>query len=118
MSDPVDAARLLNVQPLVEALRRFAAERDWEPFHSPKNLAMALTGEVGELVEIFQWMTESVSKDAAHDPATATAVRHELADVLLYLVRLADVLDVDLNQAVAEKIRLNAVKYPATRKPI
>lgn len=111
------AAALLDVQPLTDALRRFAAERDWLPFHSPKNLAMALTGEVGELVEIFQWMTESASLDAGRDPATATAVRHELADVLLYLVRLADVLGVDLNQAVADKLALNALKYPAARQP-
>jgi dCTP diphosphatase len=105
---------LINADALRDALCRFAAERDWEQFHSPKNLVMALTGEVGELSEVFQWMSEEASREAARDPATAKAVRHELADVLLYLVRLADVLDVDLDQAVTEKLLLNAEKYPVT----
>ena len=104
--------RLIDVSGLVAALRQFAAERDWDRFHSPKNLVMALTGEVGELCEVFQWMSAEASCEAARDPATATAVRHELADVLLYAVRLADVLGVDLNAAAAEKLRLNAEKYP------
>jgi NTP pyrophosphatase (non-canonical NTP hydrolase) len=90
----------------------FAQERNWEQYHSPKNLAMALTGEVGELVEIFQWLTEEQSKSVAHDPHTARAVRDELADVLLYLVRLSTSLGVDLNEAVANKIVANAKKYP------
>ncbi len=104
--------RLIDVSGLVTALRQFAAERDWDRFHSPKNLVMALTGEVGELCEVFQWMSAETSCEAARDPATATAVKHELADVLLYAVRLADVLGVDLNAAAAEKLRLNAEKYP------
>jgi len=104
--------RLIDASGLVAALRQFATERDWDRFHSPKNLVMALTGEVGELSEVFQWMSAEASCEAARDPATATAVRHELADVLLYAVRLADVLGVDLNAAAAEKLRLNAEKYP------
>ena len=104
--------RLIDVSGLMAALRQFAADREWQPFHSPKNLVMALTGEVGELSEVFQWMSAEASCEAARDPATATAVRHELADVLLYVVRLADVLGVDLDAAVAEKLRLNAEKYP------
>ncbi len=104
--------RLIDVCGLVAALRQFAAEREWDRFHSPKNLVMALTGEVGELSEVFQWMSSEASCEAARDPATATAVRHELADVLLYVVRLADVLGVDLDAAVSEKLRLNAEKYP------
>jgi dCTP diphosphatase len=105
---------LLEYAALARELREFATDRDWEQFHSPKNLVMALTGEAGELAEVFQWMTDEASKDAARDPRTAEAVRHELADVLLYLVRAADVLGVDLNAAVAEKLRLNSEKYPVT----
>ena len=105
--------RLLDVAALEAALQRFADERDWNRFHSPKNLAMALTGEVGELVEIFQWLTEQQSKEVARDPATARAVRDELADVMIYLVRLSSVLGVDLDAAVAQKLAANARKYPA-----
>jgi NTP pyrophosphatase (non-canonical NTP hydrolase) len=97
---------------LQAAIERFARERDWEPFHSPKNLAMALTGEVGELVEIFQWLTEDASHAVARDPATARQVRDEIADVLVYLVRLAAVLGVDLDEAVRSKLATNARKYP------
>lgn len=111
-ANPPPSADLVDVRPLAAALRRFAVDRDWEQFHSPKNLVMALSGEVGELTEIFQWMTEDASAEAARDPRHAQAVRHELADVLLYVVRLADVLGVDLNAAAAEKLRLNAEKYP------
>lgn len=103
---------LINVAALETILQTFADERDWQQYHSPKNLAMALTGEVGELVEIFQWLTEAQSLEAAKTPATAQAVRDELADVLLYLVRLSSVLGVDLNEAVTQKLVKNAIKYP------
>lgn len=103
---------LIDVDGAAQALRQFAEERDWQQFHSPKNLVMALSGEVGELTEVFQWMTEADSHDAASSPKTATAVRDELADVALYLIRLADVLGVDLNAAIASKLAANAVKYP------
>ena len=107
--------RLVDVSALEQALAEFARERDWEQFHSPKNLVMALAGEVGELTEVFQWMTESQSGEAGRDPATARAVREELADVLLYVVRTADVLGVDLNAAVVDKLRTNAEKYPVSK---
>ncbi len=106
---------LLDVSRLQEAIAGFARERDWEQFHSPKNLAMALTGEVGELVELFQWLSEEASRGVARDPATARAVRDELADVLIYLVRLAAVLGVDLDEAVRSKLASNEHKYPADR---
>jgi len=105
--------KLIDVAGAAQALKQFAQERDWQQFHSPKNLAMALSGEVGELTEIFQWMTEAESHGAASSPKTAQAVRDELADVALYLIRLADVLGVDLNEAVTSKLAANAVKYPA-----
>jgi len=104
--------QLIDTQALEEALDAFAEARDWRKFHSPKNLAMALTGEVGELVEIFQWRSEQESWEVARDSETAEHVRQELADVALYLVRLASVLGVDLNQAIADKMILNAQKYP------
>jgi len=95
---------------LREELRLFARERDWEQFHSPKNLASALAVEAGELLEPFQWLTEEQSHSLPD--AQAEAVRKELADVLIYLVRLADTLNVDLMKAVREKIVENASRYP------
>ena len=93
--------------------RAFAAARDWEQFHSPKNLAMALSVEAAELVEEFQWLTEAESK--ALDAERHERVRLELADVFIYLLRLADRLDVDLMRAADDKMVLNERKYPADR---
>jgi NTP pyrophosphatase (non-canonical NTP hydrolase) len=98
---------------LRDALRQFAAERDWDQFHSPKNLAAALSVEAAELLEQFQWLSEEQSR--ALDPARLEAVRQELADVLLYVVRLADKLDVDLIAAARAKLELNALKYPVDK---
>ena len=98
---------------LRDALRAFAAERDWERFHTPKNLAMALAGEAGEVIEHFQWL--SAEESAALAPDTRAEVGLELADVLLYLVRLADVLDVDLADAARRKLVINAERYPADK---
>jgi NTP pyrophosphatase (non-canonical NTP hydrolase) len=91
----------------------FAAARDWEPFHSPKNLAMALSVEAAELVEEFQWLTEEQSR--ALDPERRERVRLELADVFIYLLRIADKLGVDLVAAADDKIVQNEKKYPAER---
>lgn len=109
------APRLVDVEPLARSLAAFAHERNWEQFHSPKNLVMALTGEVGELTELFQWMSEDASRLAGTGPEHAQAVRDELADVLLYLVRLADVLGVDLNAAAVHKLQINAARYPVAK---
>jgi len=108
---------LVDVTALQSAVEQFGAERDWLRYHSPKNLAMALTGEVGEIVELFQWLTEEESRAVGDDPKTARAVRDELADVLIYLVRLAAVLRVDLNEAVTHKLASNAARFPAARTP-
>ena len=102
-----------TLQHLAEQLQRFAAERDWEQFHSPKNLAMALTVEVAEIVEHFQWLTEQQSREL--DPAKREQVEHELADALIYLVRLADQLGIDLLDAAGRKLALNEARYPAER---
>lgn len=113
MSDTAPSPALVDLRGLQAAQLEFARARDWVRHHSPKNLVMALTGEVGELVEIFQWLDEDASYAVARDPATARAVRDELADVLIYLARLAAVLDVDLDSAVRDKLVANAHKYPA-----
>ena len=105
-----------SAEPLLELrqrLRQFAAERDWQQFHSPKNLAIALSVEAAELLEIFQWITEDGSRQLP-DEQLARA-REELADVLLYLVRLADQLGVDLAAAALDKITSNALKYPVAK---
>jgi dCTP diphosphatase len=101
--------RAITLSKLRDILRRFAADRDWDQFHSPKNLATALIVEAAELLEHFQWMTEPDSK--ALTAQQLVSVRQEMADVLIYLVRLADKLDVDLLEAAREKIKDNALKY-------
>ena len=96
---------------LRELTRTFAAERDWQQFHTPKNLAMALSVEVAELAEHFQWLRTGSPEEL--DERKREGIRHELADVLLYLVQLADATGVDLQAAALEKLRLNGEKYPA-----
>jgi dCTP diphosphatase len=102
-----------TLEMLTTQLAEFARERDWDRFHSPKNLAMALAGEAGELLEHFQWLTEAESRALPVEVSDAVAL--EMADVLLYLVRLADTLGVDLASAAVRKIALNAEKYPVDR---
>lgn len=105
-----------SVDPLVllrDKLRRFATARDWDQFHSPKNLASALAVEAAELLEPFQWLTEEQSRHLT--AAQSQAVREEMADVLLYLIRLADKLDVDLATAASDKIVRNSAKYPVEK---
>ena len=101
----------------LEGLRRrlaeFADARDWDQFHSPKNLAMALIAEAAELVEHFQWMTQAQSQ--ALEPDRRARVRLELADILIYLVRIADRLDMDLVQAARDKIAINESRFPVER---
>lgn len=91
-------------------LAAFAAERDWDQFHNPKNLAMAVAGEAGELIEHFQWLTPDQAADLPPDVRKEVAL--EAADVLLFLLRLCDKLGIDLAAAAHRKIELNAVKYP------
>lgn len=98
---------------LRKRLATFAGERDWDKFHSPKNLSMALIAEAAELVEHFQWLTEEQS--ASLPPAKLIEVETELADILIYLIRTADKLGIDLFRAANEKIELNEKKYPAER---
>jgi NTP pyrophosphatase (non-canonical NTP hydrolase) len=102
----------MDIQKLQLTLRDFAAARHWQPFHTPKNLSTALMVEAAELAEIFQWMTPEESQDAHADDATKERIADELADVLLYLVQLADYCAIDLPQAVANKLVKNAIKHP------
>ena len=96
-----------------QRLRDFSAARDWDQFHSPKNLAMALSVETAELVEHFQWLTEKQS--AALPAGKLAAVAQEIADVQIFLIRLADKLDIDLDKAVAAKLAVNEQKYPVEK---
>lgn len=112
-SDPESTRETESLIDLRDALRRFSAERDWDQFHTPKNLAMALSVEASELLEHFQWLTAEQSQML--DAQALARVRDEMADVLLYLVRLADRLDVDLLAAARDKIALNAKKYPVDK---
>jgi NTP pyrophosphatase (non-canonical NTP hydrolase) len=104
--------KLLETQRLEEALLQFARDRDWEQHHAPRNLLMALVGEVGELAEIFQWLTDAQAAEAMQQPDTARHIGEEMADVMMYLVRLASVLGVDLDAAVRDKLVSNARTYP------
>jgi len=102
----------LNLEALAARLKAFANARDWEKFHTPKNLAMALSVEVSELAEIFQWMTAEESSRVMSDQKVADAVRDELADITLYLVRLSAILKVDLMAEANNKIDRNEKRFP------
>lgn len=102
---------IIDIEQLKTTLRQFAKERDWEQFHNPKNISMALTVEAAELLEIFQWLTPEEATNINNQ--TKTAVSHELADILLYLTRLAGVLDINLQQAIEDKLELNRKKDPS-----
>ena len=105
--------RITSIETLKEILREFAREREWDQFHTPKNLSMALIAEAAELVEHFQW----VEGNSSHllEEKVRPSVEEEIADIFIYLVRIADKLDIDLYAAAERKIAINAVKYPADR---
>jgi dCTP diphosphatase len=103
----------VTLDDLARELRRFAAERDWEQFHTPKNLAISLAVEVGELLEHVQWGTDDEIADRLRSPHGRAAMAEELADVLIYLTRLADVAGIDLLDAASTKLAANADRYPA-----
>ncbi len=102
----------MSLHALQDQLADFADRRDWGPFHTPRNLVLALTGEAGELAAEFQWLTEAEADRVMDDPDKARAVRLEMADVLSYLLRLATILDVDLEAALKEKIAINEDRFP------
>ena len=105
----------MNLADLQATLRHFAAERDWQPFHTPKNLSTALMVEAAELAEVFQWMTPEESREAHLAPASKQRIGEEVADVLLYLLQVADHCQIDVGAAVGDKLARNALKYPPKR---
>lgn len=102
----------MDVKELQAKLAKFASERDWDQFHSPKNLSMALSVEVAELVELFQWLTPEEAELANLSPEQITAISEEIADVLIYTIRLCDKLQINVDDALARKMEKNAEKYP------
>lgn len=102
-----------DLEAVRQRMREFANDRDWDQFHSPKNLSMALSVEVSELVECFQWLTEEQSHSLSVEQLAA--VTDEIADIQLYLVRLADKVGVDIGEAIEQKIAKNEAKYPAEK---
>lgn len=106
MIDTIDCNKVRKI------LQDFADDRDWNKFHTPKNISMAIAGEVGELVEIFQWLTEDESKNVKFEKHTKEKVSHEIADIFLYIVRLSALLDININEAIHNKIHINNHKYP------
>jgi len=108
----ITRSRLSNLINIQNRLANFARQHNWDQFHSPKNLSMALAAEAAELLEIFQWLTEEQSREIINNEKEMSLIKEEIADVVIYLVRLADKLGVDIEKAVLEKIALNEKKYP------
>ncbi|KAF3323721.1 dCTP pyrophosphatase 1 [Carex littledalei] len=111
-SDVKQGEKAVTLEDLRKKMAEFARERDWEQFHSPRNLLLALVGEIGELSEVFQWKGEVPKGLPGWDEGEKVHLGEELADVLLYLVRLSDMCGIDLGQAALRKMGLNAIKYP------
>lgn len=103
-----------DIEELRDRMRQFTAERDWQVFHDPKSVLLALVGEVGELAELFQWLPAEAAAELARSEPLRTRAGEELSDVLLYLILLADVLGIDLPQAADAKLTAAAQKYPAS----
>jgi dCTP diphosphatase len=104
-----------TIDTLKELVRQFAAEREWQPFHSPKNLSMGLAVEAAELMERFLWIDGEASRRSADEPAEREAIADEMADVAVYLLTLSYTLGIDLSEAIRAKVLKNAVKYPADK---
>ena len=104
-----------TVAALKEAMRRFVAERNWEPFHSPKNLSMGAAVEAAELMEHFLWVENETSRQVVNDLAELEAIADEIADVACYLLALCNTLGIDLSGAILAKLAKNAVKYPVEK---
>ncbi len=105
-----------TLQELALYLREFAAKRNWDKYHSPKNLAGSVIIEAAELLEHFQWKTQQESNNLSADEKKEVA--HEMADVLIYLTRMADLLDINLLDAAAQKVQLNSIKYPPPQNQV
>ena len=106
---------LLDIDQLKSILSSFAKIREWEKFHSPKNLSMAIAGEAGELLEIFQWITEQQSIDIKDNTLIREEISYELADIILYIIQMASQLNINLSKAIFKKIKINNKKYPINK---
>jgi NTP pyrophosphatase (non-canonical NTP hydrolase) len=104
---------IIDINEIKKILQQFATIREWNKFHTPKNLAMALAAESGELLEIFQWLNEAESISSCHHTSYRERTRNELADIIIYAIRIADMMGINLNQAIHDKIAINNLKYPA-----
>ena len=104
----------MDIKKLQSKLKKFSSERDWDQFHNPKNLSSALSVEASELLEIFQW-SNSGGLDEVMDPKIKKEIEREIADIFNYLVRLSDILEIDLEKVAYEKIEENQIKYPITK---
>jgi NTP pyrophosphatase (non-canonical NTP hydrolase) len=102
----------MDIDTIQKRLSEFAKDRDWDQFHSPKNLSMALATEAAELLEIFQWLTDKQSREIINNVKEMSLIKEEIADIVIYLVRLADKLHLNIEKAVLEKIEINNKKYP------
>tara|TARA_Y100000996_G_scaffold414870_1_gene407144 strand:- start:2150 stop:2500 length:351 start_codon:yes stop_codon:yes gene_type:complete len=100
----------MDIEKIKNIINKFAEDRNWDQFHTPKNLSMALSVEASELVEIFQWLNDEESKNL--DEKNLQSVREELADILIYLIRISHKLEIDLKESILEKIKINEIKYP------
>ena len=100
----------MNLEHIKKKIRKFVDDRNWSKFHNPKNLSMALSVEVSELVEIFQWLTEEESKNLKNQDLES--VKDEIADIFIYLLRISDTLDIDIEESILNKIEKNKIKYP------
>jgi dCTP diphosphatase len=104
-----------TVAELKAAVGTFVAERDWQQFHDPKSLVMALASEVGELADHFRWLTNEQSRDVAVDPEHAEAIAHELADIMMFAVEFAAVCEIDIASAITAKLEINEARYPVAK---
>jgi dCTP diphosphatase len=105
----------MDIKEIQHRLADFARARDWDQFHSPKNLSMALAAEAGELLEIFRWLTEEESAKVSDSEKNLAAAKEEIADIFIFLARLADKLGIDIEKAVFEKVAINEEKYPVSK---
>jgi len=103
----------MDLVKLNKEVDKFVEERNWEQYHTPKNLVMALSGEVGELNECFQWLNDDDIEDVKNSPEKLIPIEHEIADVFIYLIRIANKMGIDVEDAVYKKMELNRLKYPA-----
>jgi len=100
----------MDIEKIKNKIKHFSTERNWDKYHTPKNLSMALSVEASELVEIFQWLDDKESNNL--NTETLQSVKEEIADILIYLIRIADKLDIDIEESLIEKLKINEQKYP------